>query len=111
MSDFWSGAIWASLFWIVAYCLAVVCWAIWDMKSRGEMMNTEAANDRHEDFTIPARIKASVGRVTISGGSGGSGGIFGSTELTTMPSQQIAQGNPHPSAWRGLHSHTWRDPA
>jgi hypothetical protein len=47
MTPFWMGAIWASLFWVLAYCAAVVSWAIWDIRQRGaEMMNTEAANDR-----------------------------------------------------------------
>lgn len=47
VSEFWVGAIWASIFWIMVYAIAVLIWAIWDIRQRGaEMMNTEAANDR-----------------------------------------------------------------
>lgn len=47
MNPFWSGAIWASGFWILVYMIAVFIWAFVDARGRGaEMMNTEAANDR-----------------------------------------------------------------
>lgn len=83
MSEFWIGAIWASIFWILVYMIAVFIWAFVDARGRGaEMMNTEAANDQHEDFTIPARIKASVGRVTHSDGQIGR---FGSYDRDVSP--------------------------
>lgn len=51
MSEFWIGAIWASIFWILVYMIAVFIWAFVDARSRGaEMMNTEAANDRQKEY-------------------------------------------------------------
>lgn len=51
MTPFWTGAIWASLFWILVYMIAVFIWAFVDARNRGaEMMNTEAANDRQKEY-------------------------------------------------------------
>lgn len=56
MTEFWVGAIWASIFWIMVYAIAVVIWAIWDARARAaEMMNTEAANDRDAFVYNPKR--------------------------------------------------------
>lgn len=47
MSGFWVGVIWASGFWGVVYLVAVLAMAFREHYERaGEMMNTEAANDR-----------------------------------------------------------------
>lgn len=47
MTGFWVGVIWATIFWGAIYLIAVLAMTFRGHYERaGEMMNTEAANDR-----------------------------------------------------------------